>query len=143
MPDSRFHDGLLRVGAAQLLAGLVGGMFIMGMKNPQLGLTAHLTGIGAGIMLMVFAVVWPRLALPRLISRAAAWMSALALPGVWISLTIGAVVGTGKATPLGGAGRDAGPLWEGVVGFGLVSTSLILLVAVLAIFVGLMRPQPR
>lgn len=53
---------MVRHGVLLLFLGLLTGIPIMHVKNPRMGLAAHLEGIMAGMMLLVLGgVVWDRL----------------------------------------------------------------------------------
>ena len=139
-----FDIRLMRLGALLLLAGLVMGPFMMRLAIPRVGLTAHLTGIGDGVMLMVMALVWPWLKLSRLWSRIGAALMAVSLPGIWLALLLGAALNIGSIAPLAaGPGHDGGgPFWTPLATGILVGSSLLLVAAVIILLVGLLRLRP-
>ncbi|GIW42041.1 MAG: hypothetical protein KatS3mg076_2618 [Candidatus Binatia bacterium] len=122
--------GVLLLGLA-LLTGAV----IPHFTNPRMGLAAHVTGIEAALVLAVFGLLWSRLELGERAIRAAYVSNLAGLYALWIAFVFGAALGTGRATPIAGAGF-VGPLWAeavfsallyaGVLG-SLVGTLLVLL----------------
>jgi hydroxylaminobenzene mutase len=134
----RFDLILMRTGALTIVAGLVTGGFVTAMRLPTLALAAHLTGMGDGLALMVFAVVWPELALSRGWSVAGRWLAATSMPGVWLGLTVAAATGAGRAAPMLGGARSAGPLWDAIASGLIVATSLMALAAAVILAVGLL-----
>jgi hydroxylaminobenzene mutase len=136
-----FDIRMMRLGALLLLAGLLTGVFVMRLAIPSVALTAHLTGMGDGVTLMVVALVWPWLKLSRLWSRIGAALMELSLPGVWLALLLGAALNIGRIAPLAaGPGHDGGgPLWTPVATVILVGSSLLLVAATVILLVGLFR----
>src|SRR5438093_6705058 len=109
--------------------GLVVGMFVQGMKNPRMALSAHVGGVMTGIFLAVLGAVWGELRLAPRAEAAAYWLALFGNYGSSASLLLAALFGTSTMTPIAGAGHTA-PAWqEAVVNFGLQSTAAAVLVS--------------
>jgi hydroxylaminobenzene mutase len=97
--------------------GLVGGMFVQMMRNPRMGLSAHVGALMSGIFLALLGAAWPRIRLATGAARATFW---LALYGMYVSsfgVLLAAVFGTNLSTPLHGAGFTATAWQEASVYF--------------------------
>lgn len=139
MDANRLGHWLLRLGAVLLVIGVITGFPVMGLKNPHLALSAHLTGIRNGVMLLVLGLVWPRLRLPTLWSWIGAALAAASLYGIWLALTLGAALGTRESTPLTSPGAPGPAQAEALVGLLISVSSIACLVALVIVLVGLMR----
>src|SRR5262249_31156647 len=118
------NDGRRRLlwhGVFLFFVGLVVGMPVQSMRNPRLGLSAHVGTLMSGMFLMLLGLAWPTM---RLQARAAGATFWLALYGMYVSsagLLLGAVFGTGTGTPQAAAGFHAAAWQETLVGFALTS----------------------
>jgi hydroxylaminobenzene mutase len=139
MPHLPFDLMMMRVGALTLVAGMLGGLPILRMRIPALALSAHLTGISNGVMLMVLALLWPYLALDKAWMESGRWLAAISLPGLWFALTFAAAVGAGRAAPMAGGDGSAGALGDRTASALIISTSLMILAAAVILAVGLFR----
>jgi hydroxylaminobenzene mutase len=110
-----FHGILL------FFLGLVMGMFVQSMRNPRMGLSAHIGTVMSGLFLAILGAVWRDI---RLSEGAAGFVFWLALYAMYVSsvgLLLAAVFGTGISTPLIGAGFRAAAWQETLVTFTLAS----------------------
>ena len=110
-----FHGILL------FFLGLLMGMFIQLMRNPRMGLSAHVGTLMSGLFLALLGTVWRDV---RLSQSAAGFVFWLALYAMYVSslgLLLAAVFGTSLSTPLIGAGFRARAWQETLVTFALSS----------------------
>lgn len=126
-----FHGMLL------FFLGLVMGMFVQLMRNPRMGLSAHVGTIMSGLFLAILGAVWHDI---RLSESAAAFVFWLALYAMYVSslgLVLAAVFGTGLSTPLIGAGFRARAWQETLVTFALASGAVAALLCCVGALWGL------
>src|SRR5258708_18987291 len=116
-------------GMLLFVLGLITGLLEGKLKNPRMGLAAHLEGLMNGTFLLALGAAWQAV---RLSPRTARVAFATALYGAyanWACTTFAAVFGTAAMTPLA-AGAFKGQHWqELLVSFGLVSVALAILVS--------------
>ena len=133
------HRGLLRAGFLLFLLALLGGTVIPSFTNPRLAVSAHVTGLLNGLLLIALGLCWSALVLSPVRDKL---MRALFLYGAyanWAVSLLGAAWGTKRLTPVAGAGFGATPWKETVVQLGLLSLVLAMLVAT-AMVVWALRP---
>ncbi len=129
---------LVRHGVILLFMGLLTGLLIPHVKNPHMGLSAHLEGMMAGMMLLLMGgVVWRRLVLSDNYSNLVFWLLLYASYTTWAYTLLGAILGTSKMTPLAGAGYAAPGWQETLVAVLLVSEVLSVLAAFPILIYGL------
>lgn len=130
---------LLRAGFLLVLLAFLTGALIPRFLNPRMGVSAHVTGVLNGLLLIGLALAWESL---RLSPGRGKWVRALFLYGTyanWAATVLAAAWGTKRLTPVAGAGFDA-PAWqELVVQVIQVSLALALLLA-MALVVWALRP---
>ncbi|MFH2099935.1 MAG: hydrogenase, partial [Pseudomonadota bacterium] len=103
---------LVRHGVILLFLGFLTGIAVMHVKNPHMGLSAHLEGVMAGMMLLLIGgVVWERLSLPSGMMVVVYGLILYASYTTWAYTLLGAALGTSRMTPLAGAGFSA-PAWQ-------------------------------
>jgi len=130
---------LLWHGVFLFLLGLLTGLATGAMNNPRMGLSSHLEGVMNGLFLMVLGLLWGRL---RLSARWLTMLFWLALYGTyvnWASTLVAAIFGTGRTTPIAGAGHHGAVWQENLVDAGLYSLSVAMLAVCVIALVGL-RP---
>jgi hydroxylaminobenzene mutase len=121
------------------LLGLLSGFAVKALRNPRMGLSAHLEGVMNGIFLVVLGLVWDRLALSE---RTRAFLFWLALYGTyvnWGATLLAALFGTSRSTPIAGAGYTGQPWQENLVDFGLISLSVAIVAACVLALWGLRK----
>ena len=132
---------LLRAGFLLILLALLGGTVIPRFTNPRLALSAHVTGLLNGLLLIALGLCWSALVLSPARGRL---VRALFLYGAyanWAVSLLGAAWGTKRLTPVAGAGHEAAPWQEAVVQAGLLSLVLAMLVGTLLVVLAL-GPRP-
>jgi hydroxylaminobenzene mutase len=130
---------LVGLGALLFLLGLLTGVLVPAVRSPRIGLSAHLEGVMNGTFLMVVGAIWHHVHLSQRMSRLC---SGLLLYGTfvnWLSVLLGAAFGAGRMMPIAGGGITAQPWQEFVVGFGLVSLSVAMVVGCGLLTWGLLR----
>lgn len=133
---------LLFAGFLLFLLALLGGLAVIapGINNPRMALSAHLTGVMNGFFLILLGLSWERL---RLAGRSASLVYGLALYAAyanWAFNLLGAILGTGKMTPLVAGGRVGKPWQEALVNTGVVTLALAVLVCLVLIVWALRKP---
>jgi hydroxylaminobenzene mutase len=123
-------------GVALLLLGLLTGLVQQALRNPRMGLSAHLEGVMNGIFLLALAAAWPKLRLSDRLSTLAYRSVLVGTYGNWGVTMLAAVLGTAAMTPIASAGFGA-PQWqEALVTFGFVFVGLAILAASAVLLVG-------
>lgn len=133
------HRGLLRAGFLLFLLALLGGTVIPKFTNPRLAVSAHVTGLLNGLLLIALGLCWSAFVLSPARGKL---LRALFLYGAyanWAVSLLGAAWGTKRLTPVAGAGYEAAPWQETIVQLGLLSLVLAMLVAT-AMVVWALRP---
>ncbi|GAB4289882.1 MAG: hydrogenase [Ignavibacteriaceae bacterium] len=129
---------LIRLGIVLFFLGLVTGFLIPLMINPRVGLSGHLEGIMNGMLLIIFGLIWPKL---RLQNKALRWTYILALYGAftnWFTTLLAGLWGAGAGfMPSTGNNMVGNNFQEFVIGFGLISLSIAMLIVCILIFIGM------
>lgn len=102
-------------GAVLFLVGLIEGLFIPFFTNSRMGLSAHLSAVQGGMALLIIGLAWHRLQLSAGQLRYTYYFNVAGMVIIWLSLTLAAVLGTGHATPIAGAGFEGSAMAEGLV----------------------------
>jgi len=128
---------LLWHGVLLFLLGLVTGLAIPLITNHRMGLSAHLEALLNGILLLALGCLWPQLRLSARALTATFWLALYGTYANWFFTLLGAILGTKALTPQAGAGFNAAPLSEIVVGAGLVTLATVMLIVCVILLVGL------
>lgn len=137
LSTQRQSDRLILLGAWLFLLGLITGLVLPLMANPRMGLSSHIEGVLNGMLLMVLGLLWPRLILSDPWRRIAIWCSVYGAFTNWGSLLFAALLNAGATLTVAAQGHQGSPLAEILVGIGLVSLSIAMLVAGISIIVGM------
>lgn len=128
-------DKLILLGLILFLIGLVVGLSVPFLKNPRMGLSAHLEALTNGMLLMILGLIWQRIMLsPK-------WMSInywLLMYGTLANVTavlLAAITGFGKLMPIAGGKEGNSPI-EIIISFLLVSLALSMLFVLSSVIVG-------
>ena len=135
------HRQLLRAGILLFLLALFTGMIFPQLKNPRMGLSAHLVGLIGGVFLVAVGSVWREITLSK---RLAAIAFGCAIFGAYANLVttfLAAAFATNRLTPLAGSGHPAAPLQENIVTTGLVLASAAMVTCCILLLWGLRRPK--
>ena len=129
---------LLRFGIALLFLGLLIGLAIPVLAVPRLGVAAHLNAVVGALFLLAFGLLWPHLRLRPGVSRLAFWLGPYSFFVASLMPLLGGIWGAGAAMLPIAAGTARGtPFQEGVIGAGLVSAGIAILVLCGLLFYGL------
>lgn len=130
---------LLWHGMLLFLLGLLTGLAMGALRNPRMGLAAHLEGVMNGIFLLALGSAWSKVRLSDRLSAAAYWAALGGTYGNWAVTLTAAALGTTAMTPIASAGFGA-PRWqEVVITSGFVAVGLSILVASGILLVGFRR----
>ncbi len=132
---------LIFAGMLLFLFGLLNGMAIPSFTNPKLGLSAHLSALQHGLVLIVFGLIWNRL---QLSEKGLTWcfrFSVFSMYIIWIALVLGAAWGTISGTPMAGAGFGTTQGKETTVFVLLNAGSIAIVIATLQILYGLAKKR--
>lgn len=136
------HDrgrSLLWHGIALFLLGLLTGLAMPALRNPRMGLAAHLEGVMNGTFLLALGAAWSKARLSSRQSTAAYWAALAGTYGNWAVTLLAAALGTAAMTPIASAGFGAKPLQEALVTFGFVAVGIAILVASGLLLLGFRR----
>ncbi len=128
-------------GVFLFLLGLLTGIIVPALTNPRMGVSAHLEGVMNGVFLVVLSLVWKE---ARFTPKTAKATFAIALYGTyanWAATLLSAAFGTSRLTPIAGAGYTAAGWQEVVIGFGLISLSIAMVICCALVLWGLRKPS--
>lgn len=128
---------LKMLGMLLFLLGLITGFFLMSLKNPRMGLAAHMEGVMNGTFLVVTGLVWNELKLSEKLSKILLVTLLYGTFANWLFTLLSALLGTSKMTPLSGAGFTGTDFHESLVQAGLVSVGLTMVYSLIVIIYGL------
>ncbi|MEE4299398.1 MAG: hydrogenase [Pseudomonadales bacterium] len=125
-------------GAILFLLGLQTGFVIPAFANPRMGLSSHLEGVMNDTFLIALGAAWGRVTLSNRLQQVAFWLILYGSLDNWLFVSIAAIFGTRAMTPIAGAGQQAAELPERIVGLGLISVGLTMVVGVAIVVYGLL-----
>lgn len=128
---------LLWFGVMLFLLGLLTGLVTGAMNNPRMGLSAHLEGVMNGVFLVVLGLLWGRLRLSARWLTALFWLALYGTYTNWATTLAAAIFGTGRTTPIVGAGHHGAAWQENLVDAGLYSLTVAMLAVCVIALVGL------
>tara|TARA_R110000850_G_scaffold3976_2_gene18849 strand:- start:842 stop:1258 length:417 start_codon:yes stop_codon:yes gene_type:complete len=124
------NNKIIRHGFILILIALVSGLFIPAMTVPRLGLSSHTIGILSGVLLIAIGAIWQQFSLS---SKQSQWLyySWLYSSYVnWLGCITGAILGSGKTTPIAASGIVGSEFSETIVAAMLISVGLVSFIAV-------------
>lgn len=130
---------LLGYGMALFLLGLLTGLVQQALRNPRMGLSAHLEGLLNGIFLLALGAAWSKVRLSGRLSAVAYWTALGGTYGNWAVTLLAAILGTAAMTPIASAGFRGQRWQEAVVTFGFVAVGISILVASVLLLIGFRR----
>ncbi len=140
--NSSFSRRLKMLGMFLFLLGLITGFATANMKNPRMGLAAHLEGIMNGIFLIAAGLIWNDLKLLDGMKTAAYRTLIYGTFVNWFITLIAACSGAYAMSPVTGHGFLATPLMENMVNAGFISVGLTMVFSVAAMAYGLRGAVP-
>jgi (hydroxyamino)benzene mutase len=126
-------------GMVLVLAGLLMGIVVPQLRNPRMGLSAHVATVMNGILVVALGALWDRLALGARAEAATRWLLVVSSYLLSVALFAAAMLGTSASTPLAGAGHAGTPLAEAAVTAALMTGAPAMLVACALVLYGLGR----
>jgi (hydroxyamino)benzene mutase len=133
---------LLWHGVFLLLLGLLTGFLVPALRNPRMGVSAHLEALMNGFFLLILGIIWRELRFSALAATATFRIALFGTYMNWAFTLLGGVLGTSRLTPIAGAGFT-GPAWqETLVAAGLVPLTMAMVVCSVLVLFGL-RGSPR
>jgi (hydroxyamino)benzene mutase len=132
---------LLWHGMMLFVLGLLTGLIQGQMKNPRMGLAAHLEGLMNGTFLLALGAAWSQVRLSPRASTAAYWTAIVGTYGNWAVTILAAALGTAAMTPIASAGHSGQRWQEILVTVGFVSIGISVLAASILLLLGFKR-QP-
>jgi len=127
------------LGAVLFLLGLLSGLVTGLMANPRMGLSAHMQGLTNGVFLIALGAIWHLVHLPPRLKSITFWLFAFGTSVNWLMTQLAALWGTGRMTPIIGAGHEGTAFQETLVTTGLLALTLTMIVGMVLLIVGLVR----
>lgn len=119
------------------LLGLLTGLAVQALRNPRMGLSAHLEGLMNGILLLALGAVWPMVRLPPRAESAAFVAALYGAYANWGVTSLAAAFGTAALTPIASGPARGRPWQEALVTAGFSSVAVAMLLAAALILWGL------
>jgi len=116
-------------GTLIFLLGLLAGAVVPLLKNPRMGLAAHVGGVLSGTFLILVGLIWEEIKLPVRTKKANFWLFLYASHTGWLAQFLAGLFGTSRSTPIGGAGFSGTAWQETVVDFVAISFSVAIALA--------------
>lgn len=138
---SNRYRQLVSAGILLFLLALFTGMIFPQLKNPRMGLSAHLVGLIGGLFLMALGLIWKEVSLPRPLETLAFASGLFGAYANLITTFLAATFGTNRLTPLAGSGHLAAPLQENIVTGGLVLASVAMVTCCVLLLWGLHKSK--
>lgn len=133
---------LLQLGVLLFFFGLLTGFALPIAANPRMALSSHLEGVMNGTFLLVLGAIWGRLRLGLRGQRVALWLVAYGTFANWGTTLVAAMWGAGESMmPFAAAGYTGTSAQELLIGIGLISLSLAMLVVCPIVLWGLRSPS--
>jgi len=143
LPDrDQTQRHLILLGIILFLLGLFTGLAIGAVANPRMGLSAHLEALLNGSFLIALGAAWQHVHLRRGPERLALWLLCYGAIANWALTLLAAVWGTSGRTPIAGAGHHGTAWQEMVMGAGLISLVIAMILGVGIVAVGLLSRRP-
>ena len=139
MANDSHSRTLVGLGALLFLLGLLTGVLVPALRSPRIGLSAHLEGVMNGTFLMVLGANWHHVHLSQALLRLCFYLLVYGTFANWVSVLLGAAFGAGRLMPIAGGGITAQPWQEFVVGAGLFSLSVAMVLGCGLLTWGLFR----
>jgi len=113
--------------------GLTIGLAIPKLRNPRMGLSAHLTAVQTGPAMMAGALFWPYLAVPAALAPMLIYAFVASSFLLVLGILLAAVFGASDALPIAGKGFTASRAQEQLVSIIVKGSSLVMIIAAVVI----------
>jgi len=138
MQTKQYANWLLFLGIVLFLFGLFVALFIPLMKNPRMGLSAHLEGTLNGMFLVILGLIWSKVILLDKWLKTTFWLAIYGSFANFVAVTIAAITGAGKMMPIAG-GKEGTAIIEGLISYLLISLALAMIVVCSIVLTGLYK----
>jgi len=135
--DAQISRKLKLLGMFLFLLGLITGFLMMNIKNPKMGLAAHMEGVMNGTFLIAVGLIWNELKLNKNLKTAAYLTLIYGTFANWLVTLLSAYFGTSKMTPISGQGFVGTDLQENIVRVGYITVGLTMLFSVIVMTYGI------
>jgi hydroxylaminobenzene mutase len=135
--DAQISRKIKLLGMFLFLLGLITGFLMMNIKNPKMGLAAHMEGVMNGTFLIAVGLIWSELKLNNKLKTAAYGTLIYATFVNWFVTLLSAYFGTSKMTPISGQGFVGTDLQENIIRVGYTTVGLTMLFSVIVLTYGL------
>jgi (hydroxyamino)benzene mutase len=122
-----------KAGFALFTMGLLLGIALPRMRNPRMGLSAHLTAVQTGPALIAFALFWDRLSVPQSWTPTLVYALVISSYLLVIGISLAGFTGASEALPIAGKGFKASRQNEVVVTLLVRGSSVVMALACLVI----------
>ena len=119
------------------LLGLITGFLTANLKNPRMGLAAHLEGVMNGTFLIAAGLIWNDLKLLKTLKTVTYWTLIYGTFVNWLITLVAAYSGTYSMSPVTGHGFMGTPLQENMVNGGFISVGLTMVFSAATMAYGL------
>lgn len=127
-------------GVLIFLIGLLTRLLVQYLHNPRMGMAAHVEAILNGMFLISYGgIIWKELRLSPQILKALLGFLIYASYFNWLFILMAAMFGAIRLMPIAGAGYAAAQWQELVVGIGLVTVGISILITSVITLYGLNR----
>ncbi len=126
----------IQLGVAGFLLFLVGlliGFAIPAVRNPRMGLSAHLTAAQTGPALIAISVFWGYLSVPANLAPILVYALIGSSYLLVLGIALASIFGASEALPIAGGKHRAGKLQETVVSLLVKGSSVVMALACLTI----------
>ena len=125
---------MLGVGGFVLFTlGLLAGIIIPMLRNPRMGLSAHLTAVQTGPALIAIALFWQYFSIPDSWTSGLAYALLISAFVLAAGILLAAVFGASETLPMAGKGFSATPFQEKLVSFMVRGSSVVMAVTCLIV----------
>jgi (hydroxyamino)benzene mutase len=135
--DLQISRKLKKLGMLLFLLGLITGFAMTNLKNPRMGLAAHLEGVMNGTFLVVAGLIWNDLNITETLKKVTCWTLIYGTFVNWFVTLLAAILGTSKMTPITGQGYIGTMLHENIVTAGFISVGLTMVFSLVVMVYGL------
>lgn len=133
------NERLVRSGVLLALLGILSGFAPMVVRNPRMGLAAHLGGLTNALLLLALGAIWPLVKLPAGKETLATRLLVGGGFGNWAVTLFASITGAREFAPLAGAGYGADPTIEKATFLLIVIVALASLTGVAIVLSGVTR----
>jgi hydroxylaminobenzene mutase len=125
------------LGFILLFVGLITGLIMSTLKNPRMGLSAHLEGILNGLLLVIVGLIWNEMKISESLKKMAFATLIYGTYVNWLTTLLAAWLGTSKMTPITGHGFTGQIFDEQLVNAGFISVGITMIFSLAVIIFGL------